>query len=898
MAQDVLGTAHIRIKPVLIGFDNLGSAFVTALRPAETAIVRLNVRIEAIGTAARTAAGQVGEVGEAARRAAGDAGGLAGDLQDAGRAGRGAADDVDDVGDAARRAGGDVDDLRDDLDDAGDAGEGAAGRTESAWSRSMSSIGGFIKTGFAGIATAAGGALSYGIASSLSAGLDNAQLAAQLGLDPAEAEKAARISGSVYAGGWGDSIGGINVAIRGLWDTVGAGSEQALTDLASKASAIASIFEQDTAAVTSAISQMLSTGLAGSAQEAADLLTAGFQAGADRGGDFLDTIIGSVDNLRTFGFTGQQATGLIVQGLGAGAESADSVIGLFEELVGNVSAGGDDLAATFQALGLDAAQMTTDLTAGGPAANAALDALLDSIRALKDPIQQDAIVAGLFGEEGAAMQNTLLAIDPSSAVQALGSFEGATQSAMDTVSASPAAALDQFKRTFLARLTEVGGIVVQWGQQHSQFVKPLAIGIGALAAVIVVLRIGMAAVTAAQTAWTIATKVWSAATRVATAIQTAFNVVMAMNPIGLVIIAVVALVGVFILLWIKVEGFRNFWIMVWGGIKTAAVAVWDWLKQLPGWIGSAFATVGQAIAAPFVAGWNLITAGANMVIGWVRANWPLLLGIITGPIGLAVVLIIRYWSDIQAAGQAVWNWIASLPGMIAGALAALGQIIAAPFIAGWGIVSGWVETGLGWFAALPGRVGGALASVGSVLLAPFEAGWRLVSSGVTTAVGWFTGLPGRIGGAISGIAGTITSPFRSAFNGIASMWNRSIGRIGVTIPSWVPGLGGNSFSVPDIPLLAVGGTILRTGLAVVHEGEVVVPAAAGPLPPSLDLSAQRTRTLGSAGRPTGPSITLHQTVDARGATDPAAIRRAVNEANTELLRELTQLVHSGEGVIG
>ena len=47
-------------------------------------------------------------------------------------------------------------------------------------------------------------------------------------------------------------------------------------------------------------------------------------------------------------------------------------------------------------------------------------------------------------------------------------------------------------------------------------------------------------------------------TGLVTAAQTAFNFVMNMNPIALVVIAITALVAAFVLLWTKCEGFRNF----------------------------------------------------------------------------------------------------------------------------------------------------------------------------------------------------------------------------------------------------------------------------------------------------------------------------------------------------
>src|SRR5205085_7853793 len=42
---------------------------------------------------------------------------------------------------------------------------------------------------------------------------------------------------------------------------------------------------------------------------------------------------------------------------------------------------------------------------------------------------------------------------------------------------------------------------------------------------------------------------------------------------------------------------------------------------------------------------------------WIKENWPLLLAIITGPIGIAVLLITKNWDTIKAGATAVWQWI-------------------------------------------------------------------------------------------------------------------------------------------------------------------------------------------------------------------------------------------------
>ena len=67
--------------------------------------------------------------------------------------------------------------------------------------------------------------------------------------------------------------------------------------------------------------------------------------------------------------------------------------------------------------------------------------------------------------------------------------------------------------------------------------------------------------------------------------------------------------------------------------------------------------------------------------------------------------------------------------------------------------------------------------------------------------------------------------YKSIFNGIAKLWNNTIGKLSFEFPSWVPGLGGKGFSVPNIPMLAEGGIVTGPTLAMIGEAgpEAVVP---------------------------------------------------------------------------
>lgn len=75
------------------------------------------------------------------------------------------------------------------------------------------------------------------------------------------------------------------------------------------------------------------------------------------------------------------------------------------------------------------------------------------------------------------------------------------------------------------------------------------------------------------------------------------------------------------------------------------------------------------------------------------------------------------------------------------------------------------------------------------------------------------------------LANIVTFPFRAAFEAIARLWNASVGKLSFKVPSWVPGIGGNGFDVPNIPIpkFHTGGIAGRDTLALLQAGETVIP---------------------------------------------------------------------------
>jgi acid phosphatase family membrane protein YuiD len=189
---------------------------------------------------------------------------------------------------------------------------------------------------------------------------------------------------------------------------------------------------------------------------------------------------------------------------------------------------------------------------------------------------------------------------------------------MERIGVAARVVFDYFQTTVLPVLRSFGAFIMNtvvpalaafigWLVRNRDLVIPIVVGILAMVA---------------------AYKVWMIVSRAMAVAQALLNAVMAANPIGLVIIALIGIVAAFATAWKTSERFRNVVTGVFHAVTGAVSATWNWIK----------------------------------------GHWPLLLAILTGPFGLAVLWITRHWDGVvnffkgiparmAGIGAGMWSWI-------------------------------------------------------------------------------------------------------------------------------------------------------------------------------------------------------------------------------------------------
>ncbi|MEU9654846.1 phage tail tape measure protein [Streptomyces chartreusis] len=611
-----------------------------------------------------------------------------------------------------------------------------------------------LATASAAIGVGVAAALGVGIAENLNVEAANAKLAAQLGVGPAEAAELSRVSAKVYGDAWGDSTETVNLAIKGVYQNIGdtSGAKGGLEGVTKKVLALSETFDQDLGMTTAAVGQLIRTGMAKDADEALDIVAKGLSTSADKAGDFLETLNEYPTLWRRIGLDGKTATGLMAQGVKAGAKDADQVadaLGIFGEMALSNS---DSVKEAYKSIGLDSDKVAKLMGKGGKDATKALQMTMDALRGTKNETTKLTASQVLFGDLANTMGDALFALDPASAAASAGmdNVAGAADKAMKKMSDSPAKRLEQFKRAVMQKLSEVGGAFVGFAMNN----KGLVMGLGAALGVVAGLVMAVA----------VAQRVYAAYTAIATVATNIHN-----SALYRCIAGYLRLMGVGLMAM----------------ARTAGAAVVSAATTAAAWVGSALAGIGTWIAAVLraaataVAQFALMAGRAVIWAATMAAQWLIAMGpigwVIAAVVGL-VAVIIANWDKVKAVSLRVWNW---LWGMVKGVGNRLVQFFLNWTIVGR-IIKHWdaIKAGtsriwngvLNWVKGIPGRITGFFSgwNISSVFSRHFDRAKSGAVSRANSLLSWMRGLPGKLGRAVGSLGNLLVSKGKQVISGLWS----------------------------------------------------------------------------------------------------------------------------------
>ena len=242
----------------------------------------------------------------------------------------------------------------------------------------------------------------------------------------------------------------------------------------------------------------------------------------------------------------------------------------------------------------------------------------------------------------------------------------------------------------------LGGIALAIG--------PVATAIGGL----ITIGTGISKITEAMKKWEVVTKLQAVATKAMTIAQGALNAVMNMNPITLIIIAIVALIAIIVLLWTKCEWFRD-------GVMAIINAIWSVIQTLATFIGNIFQTVFNVVSGVFNAIWSVVQTVFNFI-------WT----IVQNYVNFWITVWSTIFNVVSTVLTTIWNTIQSVFNFI------------------WGIISGVINSIISAFRNVANIVKSVFTSVKNAISSLFKGVVNIIKAPIN-------GLIGLINGVIKGL---------------------------------------------------------------------------------------------------------------------------------------------------
>ncbi len=346
------------------------------------------------------------------------------------------------------------------------------------------------------------------------------------------------------------------------------------------------------------------------------------------------------------------------------------------------------------------------------------------------------------------------------------------------------------------------------------------------------------------------------ATGIATAAQWLWNVAMMANPIGLVILAIVLLVGGIILAYQHVGWFHdavNRLGALFKQVGPALAAIWQG-------VSAAFGAGVSAVKGAFEAVVNAIKGAFDWVVSFLQSTWGhAMIAAVLGPLGLLIDFIMAHWARVKDITMGVWNAITGFLSVVWNGVVTLAQVI-------WGAITAYIrlelEIAQAIIAVVWGVISAALSFVWNQIVTAATFYWTLITGAIQWAVntvrafldftwkvivsaatiawnqlsGIATEVWDRVSGAItsamqaahdklSGIWDSITGMARAAWGVLENDLKKGLKPIKDLLNGFIKGLNAafGAFGLPelkqiDIPGLAGGGALTSSGVQMLAGG--------------------------------------------------------------------------------
>lgn len=328
----------------------------------------------------------------------------------------------------------------------------------------------------------------------------------------------------------------------------------------------------------------------------------------------------------------------------------------------------------------------------------------------------------------------------------------------------------------------------------------------------------------------LAVGVFSGWASLATALSGAFgilpqifaSIVMAVNPVNVIIGAVIATV---VDLWNKSKSFRNDIVSILGNIATIVQKVFlNIVAPIIDTVGKIIMDFVETVLKPLWNAWeNVFQSIMGLLSDFLKFATPIFSTIldILGPIFKLALTVLRGVFDmvfaairgiIERADKTICERVNNIREFFRN----LGEWMEGTFGFKWKNVFETVKNAVKAFRDYMGPIINSLEVIflglTSFIGGVFSGNWRRA---------WF-GVRQIFESIVSGLSHIFKAPLNFMIDGI----NKFLSGIGkVKIPDWVPGVGGKGFSIPRIPRLAKGGIVSASTIANIGEAgtEAVIP---------------------------------------------------------------------------